>query len=92
MNNQRFYKFPRITVVCILCKSIIVYRSILEWAVCLKRLIISVFGSFELLLLLRLMGVLVPPLHIESTGSMIQHPNNYTLHMHVGPVCIVMYT
>ena len=38
---------------------------------CLERLIAVLFESSELFHLLRLMGVLVPSLHIESTDSMI---------------------
>ena len=69
MNNQQFYNFSRIVyILCILRVKCI--EAIVQ-VVCLKRLKISPFGSFELLLLLRVMGVSVPSLHIESTDSMI---------------------
>ena len=38
---------------------------------CLKRLITFTFNSSEPLHLLRLMGMSVPSLHIESTNSMV---------------------
>ena len=38
---------------------------------CLKGLITALFERFELLHLLRMMGVSVPSLHIESINSMI---------------------
>ena len=53
---------------CIFYKCI---EAVTEHVVCLKRLKISAYGSSEPLLLLRLMGMSVPSLHIESTGSMI---------------------
>ena len=65
MNNPGFYKFPRFTTLRVL-KCI---EALSEHVVCLKRLKISAFGSFEPLLLLRLMGVSAPSLHIESTDS-----------------------
>ena len=42
-----------------------------EQIVCLKRLKTTAFGCSEPLHLLRLMGVSVPSLHIESTDSVI---------------------
>ena len=71
MNNPGLYKFPRFTVAVYFTyfESI---KALAEHVVCLKRLKTSAFGSSELLLLLRLMGVSAPSLHIESTDSMIK--------------------
>ena len=54
----------------VLFKSIAVYGSTCCF---LKRPITSVFGSSKPLHLLRLMGMSVPSLHIQSTDCMILH-------------------
>ena len=46
-------------------------EALVEQVVCLKRLIASAFRRSESLHLLRLMDVLAPSLHIESTDSLI---------------------
>ena len=46
-------------------------EALIEQVVCLKRLRTATLESFESLFLLRLMGVLVPSLHRESTDSLI---------------------
>ena len=67
MNNRRFYNFPRITEALYLMyfESIIEYRSTLTAGRWSERLKTSMFESSELLLLLRIMGVLALSLLID---------------------------
>ena len=52
-------------------ESFIMCINTVGYVVCLKRLITALFERSEPFHLLRLMGVSVPSLHIESTDSMI---------------------
>ena len=53
-----------------------IYKTLVGHVMCLKRLKTVTFERSEPFHLLRMMGVSVPSLHIESTDSMISRVNN----------------
>ena len=74
--HQHFYNFSRITIAVYFTYFLRVLQcmeALVDQFVFLKRPITSVFRSSKPLHLLRLMGMLVPSLHIQSTNCMILH-------------------
>ena len=70
MNNLAIFLMSR-TVAVYLYVSFESQSALIEQVVWLKRLLTSAFGSSKLLYLLRLIGMSVPSLRVESTDSII---------------------
>ena len=90
--NQGFSNFTYITVTVYLSPLRVLSCIEAGHVMCLKGLTAAVFESSEPLHLLRLMGVLAPSLHRESTDSLIVITHNSSTVACNYPLSCCLYT